>query len=1258
MTHSFTGTKRFEVLGSLGEGGMGAVYEVLDRDWNEVVALKTLLRKDPTELYRLKREFRSLADVSHPNLVPLYELFVDEDLSFFTMELVRGEHLVRHLVGEPQPKTPPSSSGEGALLGISVHKQPAAPARDESDWFDAQVAFRPEPLQRPLPATPKITDWPHVRDLLGQLADAVHFLHERDLLHRDLKPSNVLVTEEGRVVVLDFGLVWETALPDAGDSAEIVGTPSYMPPEQAFALPVSAASDWYSLGVILHEILTGSLPPISFSRGEASVAIDAPAPVPADLVDLCRELLEVDPAKRPGYEDIMSVMGRRPSISGARMAAPRADPEVAAPGGPEEGDAGLFVGRAEQLATLERALDASRQEGGVTVYVRGFSGMGKTALINRFRDLIGSRALVLAGRCYEQESVPYKALDGVIDSLSRFLFSRPPEEVEPLLPRDMPAAARLFPVLRRVESLAQLEYDQTEFPEPRILRQRAFGALRDLLRRLADRHTLVLFIDDIQWADIDSTMLLDEILRPPDAPRLLLLAALREEEIERQAFLREFLARTDGERVLELAVEPLGEGDSADLARHFLESDDPSQVEAIVQEAGGSPFLVEELARYAGASLERSGAESIGIGEMIEARLDALPDGARALMETVAVAGRPVDVEIAGRAAGVTGHELPLVVALRSSHFLRTSDELHRLEPYHDRLRESLARSVGADGKRDIHLRLAQTLVQSGVDDPESLFEHFHAAGRRQDALEHAVRAADRASEALAFDRAARLYGHGLELTDKGDPQRAELLLALAESLSNAGRSGESGEAFLSAAPLCTRQRAIDSRRRAAEQFLMGGHIDKGLSTIRSVLNAAKLKLVPPGRPALLYLISLRLRLALRGLKFHERPREELREIDLLRVDLCWAAATGLGLVDIVRGAVFQTRGLLLALHAGEPYRLARALAIEAAFSSTPGGPGRKRADKFLGMATALAHRVHDPHAEGLVEMTTGISAFLMGEWSRGAGASERAIEIFQARCRGVVWELNTSTTFALGSTQYLGEVGNLRTRVPSLLAQAEAQGNIYAATELVTRFNMIWLQSDEPERARSEVERVIGRWSQIGFHRQHYNALRAHSLIDFYEGNPDSAYRRIREQWKPLGKSLLMRTQVLRVEANYLRAMSAIASAHGSADAHDRIRDASRLAASIESEGRTWSAGFVAVVRAALALHADQRDEATALLKDARIGFEGAEMALYAAAARRALGGLLGGDGGARLTEEADEWMVSQAIDDPRRMARALVPL
>src|SRR5712692_4017011 len=147
--------------------------------------------------------------------------------------------------------------------------------------------------------------------------------------------------------------------------------------------------------------------------------------------------------------------------------------------------------------------------------------MGKTALVRNFLDHIKREAnvMMLQGRCYERESVPYKALDGVVDNLSKHLTSMRQRRVAALLPRDVLALARVFPVMLQVDAIFNARAARPETADLFTLRRQAFGALRELLARIAKRQPLVIYIDDLQWADADSTFLLEDLLRPPDAPK-------------------------------------------------------------------------------------------------------------------------------------------------------------------------------------------------------------------------------------------------------------------------------------------------------------------------------------------------------------------------------------------------------------------------------------------------------------------------------------------------------------------------------------------------------------------------------------------------------------------------------------------------------------------------------------------------------------------------------------------------------------------
>ena len=1263
-SNDFLGTQRFRIRRRLGSGGMGVVYEAHDSETNKVVALKTLTRAEASHISRFKNEFRSLADVSHPNLVALYEFMADGQYWFFTMELVMGVNFleyVRPLYRASKEKF----SRTPTLHKASVDSGVELLADDEAETIELQsvrVSYPTAESSEPSAGTSlsrSKLDLNRLRTALRQLTEGVHALHEMGKLHRDIKPSNVLVTKEGRVVILDFGLVAEVEPQGLHDSVTFAGTPDYMSPEQGAHLPISRASDWYSIGVMLYQSLAGRLPFAGkfFEVMVSKQKFDPPAPieivegVPQDLNDLCVRLLHRDPEERPSGEEVLKVLGHSRSLLLPTISSPVLSLVQTSP----------FVGRERQLGDLQNAFGDTRRGNTVTIFLHGSSGMGKTALARHFLDKLRKNqpgVVILEGRCYERESVPYKALDGVVDSLTKYLLSLPEARAEALMPREVLALARLFPVMLQVDSVFNAPQREQEIPDPFTLRRKGFAALRELLARISDRHPLVLYIDDLQWSDADSTTLLEDLLRPPDSPPLLLLSSFRSEDIQTKPFLKSLLERVGSEVCREVQLGALSKKESYELLLDLLGPGAcvlESFSEAILDDARGNPFLLEQLARYAATS-DQTSTTGITLAVMLEERLRHLPVGAREFLDALAVAGRPINSEVAYQAAKLTGDELPLVSSLRAAQFLRTSGEGHALDLYHDRIRETLAAQLDPNKVIKIHRRLAQALEGRGIDDPEALFEHYLGAGERVRAASYATRAAKKATSALAFDRAVGFYRRAVELAPANGAEIFDLKQGLADALVNAGRPAEAAKAYLDLAALTSAGQRLDFKRRAAQQLLMGGHIKEGLQLIRSVLTAVGFRFPAGPKRALLSLLFKRVQIRLRGLKFTERDASQIPEADLVRIDTCWAVAAGLGAVDLIRGADFQSRHLLLALRAGEPFRVARALAFEAAQTASRGGPTKERAAEVARMAEELSQKVGHPHAIGLSLWASGVCAYLIGNWKHAAELCEKSGEVLRDRCTGVTWELTIAHRFMLSALLYLGELAEVSRRVPGLLSAALEQGNLFAATDLRTRLNLIWLAADEPDRARSEVIEALKTWPHEGFHLQHYSSLLALVQIELYTGDGEVAWKHIEGQWPALKHSMLLRFQVLRVEATHLRARAILAKA-STVNSVGELRIAEQLAHKIEKEKISWAKPFAMLIHATVAQRRSQSEQARTSLSQAIQGFENSGMNLYATAARRRLGETLGDARGRQLITQADAWMTGQRIKAPELMTRMLVP-
>ncbi len=1214
----FLGTDRFLIQKRLGAGAFGVVYEAYDRRENALVALKVLRLAEADALYRFKKDFRSLADIRHPNLVAFYELMNHDELWFFSMELI-----------------------------------PGAP-------FDEALRHGLEPGERP--------DFDRVRSVTAQLAKGLQTVHQHGKVHRDIKPPNVLVTPEDRAKLLDFGLVAELTqgpLPEV--EQQMVGTPAYMSPEQANGRVGNPSSDWYSVGVMLYQALLGELPfqgslikvLTQKQEGIAPDAIRSRMPeVPEDLEQVCLGFLETEPSDRLTGPEALSILEGRLTATSSFKAV-----EIETP----------FVGRQQPLAELDAALEASREKA-VVVTIRGPSGMGKSALAARFTERVVERdpqAVVLSGRCYVQESVPYKAIDSLIDALSKFLMSLPTQEVEVLLPTHMTALARLFPVLARVPSVARAPSTrESHLVEPQVLRRRAFAALRELLARLAVRRTVVLVIDDLQWGDLDSAMLLDELLKTADTLPLLLIGCYRSENEHNSTFLRALSEQRQafawrGVDMREIQLGELSRLEARELVQHLGGIED-SQADALLSDAEGSPLFLSELARatekQASADVEHSGSERGGdseskVNDLIRARVDLLSPAAKALLEIVAVAGQPLALEIARQAAGLESGGISAVSELRQERMVRLLDsDDQEVETYHDRIREALTELMDVDRLRSLHGRLAEALESSGQADPETLAMHFQATEEIQRACRYAVSAAERAVEALAFDRAARLYELALELGPADPQHRSDLQVRLGEALGNAGRSRDAAETLLAAVGSGIVD-PLEAQRSAAEKLLISGHIDRGLAVLRHVLRTVDLELEPRPWRSLLSLWWWRLRLRLRGFDFEEKAEHEVDPAMLRRIDVCWSVVIGLCLVDVLRASEFHVRHLWLALEVGEPQRVARGLALEVFFGSMEGADDRAALER----ARELAGKVEGRYASSLTEMAAGMLACSKGEWRDAQRRLSRAEMHLRENRRGVTWELDTVRQFRAVALLNLGRWSDLFLELPTLLERAREQEDLYLETHLHQWVESIKdLVEDRPSDAAGAAEIGSETWSQQGFHYQHFGHLIAQSQVSLYRGKGAEAWARIQTRWPELTESMIQRIEMVWVQSHDLRGRCALAAA-GELQAEGRLADmrpllkqASADARRLDRMGTAWPLALASALRAGVASLRGESDSALEALAVAEAAFESADMVIHAAAVQRHRALV---QGLAREIEAADQVMLGAGIARPDRFAFMLSP-
>jgi hypothetical protein len=481
----------------------------------------------------------------------------------------------------------------------------------------------------------------------------------------------------------------------------------------------------------------------------------------------------------------------------------------------------------------------------------------------------------------------------------------------------------------------------------------------------------------------------------------------------------------------------------------------------------------------------------------------------------------------------------------------------------------------------------------------------------------------------------------------------------LAQVLASAGRGGEAALAYLDAAKSAAFTESIDLQRRAAEQLLISGHVEAGMAALGRVLEAFRMPM-PKSRPrAIASLLWRRLRARTRGTGYKRRDVSELPQATLARIDMCWSVGLGLSLVDPLRGTDFKTRALLLALEAGEPFRVCRSLALEAMFSALDHENQRERA--LLRRVEELAKELGHPHALGLSALAIGGAAFMHGRWAEARVRLEEAEQVLRERCTGVSWELDTTQMMLLSSLAFLGELRTFSDRLPQLLRGARERGDLFASTNLSTAMHPYWLIRDEPQRARAESATAIKKWSHRGFHAQHYYDMLAQLNARLYLGESEEALNALLVQWPELEASQQLRVQMVRVQMWDARARACIAVARlraiGSAERAKLLGEARALAHKLSAERVGWAAAFAQVLEAGAAqLSGDERG-AIAHLEDAQRRFKQTEMATHQHATTRVLGRLVGGDQGHDWKAMADRWMMRAKVRNPPRITAILVP-
>jgi len=753
---------RYTVKKFLGEGGKKKVYLVHDKalDRDVAFALIKTEKLDDVSRLRFSREAQVMGRLGdHHNIMTIYDMGDEKGQPYIVLPLM------------------PKGDVEGLIEKAPEHRLPI-----EQAVGIAKAVCR-----------------------------GLKYAHAKGIIHRDIKPGNVWLSGDGTVKVGDFGLALAVDLSRLTNEGMMVGTYYYMPPEQAMGGEITAQADFYSLGAMLYEMVTGR-PPFSGDDMVAIIGQHINTPpvspnwhrpdLPPALAALIMRLLEKDPQKRPASaSEVLKMLeaieaGKAEELSTEQSKALAENPLYRR----------VFVGREAELRQLQSAFDAAASGQGSLTMVVGEPGIGKTALCEQLATYVALRGgRVLVGHCYEEGSLslPYLAF---VEALRAYAQACDVNLLREELGSGASDVARIVSEIRE-----RLRIEPRPKGDPEEGRYRLLQAVSDFLGSAAVAKPLLIVLEDLHSADRGTLEMLEHVARNLGDKRLLLVGTYRDIEVDRTHPLSAALAEL---RRLPHFGRVLLRGLNADEVRRMLSGiagqDAPwGLAEAVHRQTEGNPLFVQEVVRYLAEEgiIEKEGGRwraktdtpvemriPDGLRDVIGKRLSSLSESCNKVLSVAAVIGRDFQMEVLQKVAGMSDDELfraleeakkaavieerPGIgakVSYRFAHaFFRQTLYEETIAPRRIRLHQQVARAL-----EDIyHNRLEQHAAE--------LAEHFSYSSDRADlekAVSYGEMAARRATDVYSYGEAVRLLEQALKVEEVLDPEeklkRYDLLLAL-----------------------------------------------------------------------------------------------------------------------------------------------------------------------------------------------------------------------------------------------------------------------------------------------------------------------------------------------------------------------------------------------------------------------------------------------------------------------------------------------
>ncbi len=646
------------------------------------------------------------------------------------------------------------------------------------------------------------------------LAETLSYIHARNIIHRDIKPHNILFNPEtGTVKVTDFGI--STLLPrdqnDIYDPGIVTGTLPYMSPEQTgrISRPVDYRTDLYSLGVTMYEMLAGRVPftsadPLEIIYDHLAREPERPSKinpaVPETISDIVMKLLSKDLDSRyrscaglkADLEECLRRIRTEGSVSPFELGRYDTSDRLSV--------TGSFVGRERELTRLVESFNRVSQGGCEAVVISGPPGIGKTTLVTHLEGEVVARKGYFVSSRYEsvRRNTPYSAIIHAFKKLILRILAEGPERVSRWKERILSALGDncrvVIDVIPELEMIVEIHPELPEIVSEKTLHRftKVFG---DFVRLFSTgEHPLVLFLDDLHWADHASLSILASIMGRIESSYLLLLLSYRDTEVGPDHPIHRMLGEM-GDRVSRIEMGPLSSSQYGELLGDMMKVETGNLgdlAEQLHRKTDGNPFFLVSFMRsicdsgllvYSplGWKWDMGGISAMrvseNVAELMATKIRDLPRGTGDIMALAACVGNRVDIE---SLVVLSGREIADVLsdiqeAVHQGYMYHEGRHYHFV---HDRIQEMLYSMIEPGERAAIHYRIGTLLIQKAneADLMEKIYYVAHQlnAGvslmnRREERVRLSainLAAGRKAKEATAYAEASGYFEKGIALID------------------------------------------------------------------------------------------------------------------------------------------------------------------------------------------------------------------------------------------------------------------------------------------------------------------------------------------------------------------------------------------------------------------------------------------------------------------------------------------------------------